>query len=332
MGFSERAVGWLVLLCLGLARASTARADPVVVAAQVFYESPQLFAPALIVALPNENGYFRFSQAGWTTRAEGERRQTLHWSLVGAAELTPLRAQSSNLFYEGGREDDSRDFRDTALTGSWGLAYRAPHVRSELRFVLHKQWLEGLPAATAAMWRSPYTGADGLVRYENLSGEDLYRARTRGLRAEARAQGLTGQTPFVLAEASLGYGGRAGPLFFLGGARAVYVSQGNLVSRWLLGGSWDALGAQALFGHPFAEYRVERAATGILRLDLEATRALSFGLRGAAALMPEGTHHGEAAVVYLDWASITFNAGFGVPDLHLPRWTAFASVTAATFL
>jgi hypothetical protein len=195
-----------------------------------------------------------------------------------------------------------------------------------------KHWLDGLPESTASMWRSPYTGADFEVSYENLLSNDIYRSRARGLQASARAQALLGRTPFALAEAWFNYGTRLGPLFLLGGARGVYVTEQNLVSRWLLGGSFDAQGAQALFGHPFAEYRVTRAVTGLIRLDLEATRVLSFGLRGAAAAMSEGNHHGEAAVVTLDWQSLVLSAGLGVPDLKSARWHAFATVMVATFL
>jgi hypothetical protein len=328
MGFRPGAAA--VAVCFACARA--AQAEPVAVAVQGFYESPQLFAPAVYVVLPNDNGGLQFSQVGWTARFEGERFQTAHWSLNGALEFTPLYAQSSNLFYENGREDDSRDFRDTALVGNWGVAFRAPQFRAELRNVALKHWLEGLPESTAAMWRLPYTGADFQIAYQDLQGSDLYLARARGLKALGHAQALLGRSPFALAEATVSYGTRIGPLFALGGVRGVYVSQSNLVSRWLLGGSFDAQGAQALFGHPFAEYRVERAATALLRLDLDATRALSFGLRGAAALMPEGLHHGEAAVVTLDCASIVLSAGLGVPDLEGTRVRVFATVMAATFL
>ena len=219
-----------------------------------------------------------------------------------------------------------------ALSTRWGVAWRATHFRSELRYVVLKHWLDGLPESTASMWRSPYTGADFEVSYENLLSSDVYRSRARGLQASARAQALLGRTPFALAEAWFNYGTRLGPLFLLGGARGVYVTEQNLVSRWLLGGSFDAQGAQALFGHPFAEYRVTRAVTGLIRLDLEATRVLSFGLRGAAAAMSEGNHHGEAAVVTLDWQSLVLSAGLGVPDLKSARWHAFATVMVATFL
>jgi hypothetical protein len=218
------------------------------------------------------------------------------------------------------------------LLGNWGVAFRALHVHSELRYAMLKHWLEGLPDSTAAAWRLPYTGADFQLAYEHLHGSDLYRARARGLTAVAHVQALLGRNPFALAEAAVSHGARLGPLFALGSVRGVYVSQSNLVSRWLLGGSFDAQGAQALFGHPFAEYRVERAATALLRLDLEATRALSFGLRGAAALMPEGVHHGEAAVLTLDWASVVLSAGLGVPDLDGARVRTFATLMAATFL
>jgi hypothetical protein len=312
--------------------ANLAQAEPAVLAVQGYYESPRLFAPAVYLVFPSANGDLGLSQVGWTTRLEGEWRQTSHVSLVGSTELTPLNAQSSNLFYRDGEEDDSRDFRDTSWNGTWGVALRASGLRSELRFVVLKHWLDDLPSSTVEMWRRPYTGADWLISYSDVSAHDVYLARSRGLKVTSRAQALLGQEPFLQAEASLSYSARAGPIFASSGARAVYVSQANLVSRWLLGGSWDALGGQALFGHPFAEYRVERAATGFVRLDWDATRAMTLGLRGAAALMPGEAHHGQAAVISIDWAGVVTSAGLAVPDLRFPRWTAFASVMAATFL
>jgi hypothetical protein len=332
MRYRLSATATLAGACIWLSGIGAAYADPVVLALQAYYESPQLFAPAMYLVLPDANGSLGLSQVGWTTRVDGEWRQRKHLALVGSAELTPFRAQSSNLFYDDdGREIDSADFRDTELAASWGLALRTNRVQSKLRFLVRKHWLDGLPAATSEMWRRPYAGPDFTLSYSALRSDDLYLARFQGLKAQLHAGALLGQTPFVQGEAWASYGERIGPFFALGGARAVYVSQGNLISRWLLGGSWDALAGQALFGHPFARYRVERAATAFVRLDWDATRSFSLGIRGAAAVMPGEAHHGEAAVLVLDWAGVVSSAGLAVPDLRLGRWTAFVSVMAATF-
>jgi hypothetical protein len=330
MGCERGAWGALVVTLLST---SSARADPIIVAAQALYESPMLVVPVALFASSSEAGEVRASQMGWTTSAHVEMVRTPTLSLVGTIDATPLYAHASNRVYRGGSEDASLEFRDTAVQPTWGLAWHSGvHAHADLRWTALKEWVDGIAERDASMWRRAYWGAQTSLSLAWTRSDDPMRFRWDGFKVFARAQGLVGEVPWWLGEADLGIGRRLGPLFAMANACGVYESASSSVARWIVGGSWDALGGQAVWGHPYGELRVDCAAIAGARLDLVTMRDVELGVRAAAMASRDGTTHGEAVQLSAAIAGVLVQAGVAAPDGEVKRALVFAAASAATFL
>lgn len=123
--------------------------------------------------------------------------------------------------------------------------------------------------------------------------------------------------------------GRKTNRFFFGGSiSAFHVTADDTVNRVPVGGSWDALGTEALYGFPLAAYRLASAAMASLRTDVRLVDTFEFGLRANGLVHADGVAYGGAAQFMFRVSGFDFIAGVGLgrPDSFSPN--AYASFRA----
>ncbi len=182
------------------------------------------------------------------------------------------------------------------------------------------------------MWRFPYQGPELRLTYERVRSDDLYRARWDGTKLSLRSRALLGEVPWASADFTVGIGRKVGRWFTLAAMSASAVTTSNLVSRTLVGGSWDELGPSALFGHPYGEFRVMRSAVGMGRLDLQLYRDWEIGARVSGLASDEGYHYGSAFSTSVVLRGFLLCAGAAMPDVRFRDTLAFATLTTAIFI
>jgi hypothetical protein len=320
--------------------AASARAETPVLFAGVLYESPMLVVPAVLAHVTLDSGeQINAAQRGWTTSAEYLRPLNVDLALVAGVELTPLYAHASNLIYLNGWREPSAEFHDTSALASTGVRIDVGRLlHGEARVFVLNEWLSDLDdRALAVAWREPYVGAQWSFDFADLRSDEPFRSRVDGLKARVEAQSFAGADGFVRARGWLSAGRRIGPVFVRGNALAFAVSTDNLVARELIGGSWDALLGAAVYGHPYAEFRVQRGIAANGGVDFELWRGVEIGVRGAALRAPQVEAHGEAVLASAQIMGVLITLGVATPDgdafrARLDTLLAFATISAATLV
>jgi hypothetical protein len=321
-----------LLLACSLLQATALAADgPKGLVLSALADSPGGFvAPVVLLSWPDsKNGDLLLSQWGWTTAADWERALTPDWKALAGAELTPWHAHASNLNYNQGERAPALDFTDTAAEIRFGLRRQlGPVLTSDASLLLNKEWLQS-GTQPSEMWRSVHVGLELRESLAIVRSEDPYRFRFDGWRLSATLRAYGGDVLWWRGALSAISGRKLGPLFLRASVAGLRSSSGNPVGQWLVGGSWDALGATALYGHPYAEYRVSTAAVANGGADLRLIGDWEVGLRGGVLLGPGGSHHGQYAQVSTILSGLLFYAGIGFRDSVFTRPALYAGAAGA---
>lgn len=322
----------LLLLCV-VFEATTASAEMKGIAVSVLVDSPGRFvAPIVLLSIPDaSDGELRLGQWGWTTAVDLKRAISPGWTFVAGAELTPWHAHASNLIYDSGERAPERDFIDTAAELRLGVRRRdGESLTSEWNVMVDKEWLANVAVASSEMWRSAYAGLELRETLEMLRSDDPYRSRFDGLKISALVRGYVGRVPYWRGALSASAGRKLGPAFIRLSVLGVRASLSNPVAQWLVGGSWDTLGTEALFGHPYAEYRISTGAVVNTGVDLRIAGDWEAGLRAGLLATSDGRlHHGEALQLSTILSGLMFYAAVGFPDAVFSRPAFYAGAAAA---
>lgn len=294
-------------------------------------DSPgELVAPIVLFSWRNSSSELDLSQWGWTSALDWERKLSPDWSVLAGAELTPWHGHASNLLYAYGKRARNREFRDTSTEIRLGIRRRMAQVVSmDARILLNKEWISGAADELESMWRSPYIGFEVAKSLEIMRSYDPYRFRFDGWRISATVRGSLGAVPFWRASILASAGRKLGVTFIRASVAGLRSSSSNLVAQWLVGGSWDALGATALYGHPYAEYRISTAVVGNGGVDLRVYGEWELGVRTGVLASSSGTHHGQFAQVSTIVSGLSFYAGVGLPDAAVDRIGVYAGAAGA---
>jgi len=134
----------------------------------------------------------------------------------------------------------------------------------------------------------------------------------------------------------LGYGKKINKVFLQGSSSFLFGNSLNTVNQFLIGGSWDIQGTNTLYGHHYAEFRLDRCLLLNAGIDIKLLGNLEFGVRTGYLNSPLKTTYGEAFKLMTVLNGIAINTGIGFPDNSLfmgefNKMITFAGFTAALF-
>lgn len=325
----------LLVLAACLARPMLAHAQVRVLAATVEYESPSLVAPVGLFSRVSDSGTWMAGFVGWTGLVEETRLTGPDRAVVLRASLTPFNGNASRYLYTDGVRDTNLSFSDASLQISAGIRRGQPAgARAEMRLIGLYESVGGLPDSVLKHWRSPFVGLGLRLGASRVRSEDVFDARREGIWASAEGEALTGSRTWWRASMLAGGGRKAGALFLRANGTLLFSGNTDVVSRHLVGGSWDLPDQAPLYGHRYAEFRVERGAVLGGGIDLRLVGELDLGVRYAYLVSPSLERDGAAIRLSTVWSGLAINIGVGAPARRLLRadWGGaiiFAGVSAA---
>jgi hypothetical protein len=326
----------LVLVCSGMTPAF-AQQQPRTWFASLNYESSHLLVPVVnVVSADDEGREWSVGVTGWTIGADWKLATIATRKRHLFARFTPVNANSSNFIYLDGVRDVAAEYRASALEGGAGI--EIAHTRrwtGGYRVVALHHRVSGITdSRVSTFWRRPFAGVEVTQEYTRVTSEERFGSRWNGLKIAAVARQMGGAHTWTRAQLTAGVGKRTGP-FFLSGRGAAFAGHSlNIVNAFVLGGSWDVPAAEMVPGYRYAEFRLSRAATAGVALDIRLHRFWEIGLRAGALKGPSVNVQGTALQVGTVWRGAVFNAGVAFPSAmgsnrNKGRTVAFATVTAA---
>jgi hypothetical protein len=327
----------LLIPAAGLARPALACAQVGVLTASVEYESPSLVAPIGLLTGFSDSRTWTVGFVGWTGLFQTTRVTSPGRATVLRASLTPFNANASRYVYRSGVRDTSLSFNDAALELSAGIRRGWPDgARAELRVIGLYESLGRLPDSVLQHWRSPFVGLGFRLEASRVRSDDVFDARRDGLWASAEGEALTGSRTWWRTTVLAGGGRKAGALFLRANGTLLLSGNTDVVNRHLVGGNWELEDQAPLYGHRYAEFRIERGAVMGGGVDLRLVGNLELGVRYAYLASPSLNTDGAAIRISTVWNGLTINMGVGAPARRLvgAEWRdaiVFGGVSAATF-
>lgn len=285
MGNRVRGCVGLVLVSI-FCSAATPRivdAQPRTWVASLNYESSRLLVPVIfVVSADDEGGEWSVGLTGWTLTADwkasvsdGRRRHIF-------ARLTPVNANGSNFIYQRGVRDDAAAYRASSAEGGAGIeiAHSSRWTGGYRAIVMYQRISELSDSRVSMFWRRPFAGVEITRRHSRVSSDDRFGSRWDGLKIAASARAMGGTHTWSRAEIAAGIGKRTGPVFLSGRGAGFSGHSINVANAFVLGGSWDVPLAEMLPGYRYAEFRLERAVSGVAAVDIRIHGPWEIGVRG----------------------------------------------------
>jgi hypothetical protein len=272
---SSRAIAALALFLAAAARGETLK----VFSAALLYETGQV-APAVgLRSLAPNGAMWRAGITGWTFSLDHERPAERGRRVIFGISATPYNAHSSRRMYFDGVRERLLEFDDAAITARAGMQFpQGEHASIEPAFVVGKEWIS---LDQAVDWRRPYAGIAIRERIRFVTADDPLLARIEGVEVTATAEGYRGNRTWTRATIEERAGLARGRLHLRQSLAAFGGSGLDIVSAFLVGGSWDALGPFAVFGRRYAEFRVTRGVVANGGADVAVGRSFEIGVRGS---------------------------------------------------
>lgn len=291
--------GALAAGTFGLALAASAQSTPLVAAGGAFDSLSATAAPLLYIRWPIDHAAaVSVSQLGWTSGASFslEADASLTWQT--SIELTPIRAHLSHDVYASDGVTAAPGYDDTALRASTGVGARQGRVLAQVEAIAMKRWLSDADWRGASAFAAAFGGAQATVTLSNARNRDPFELIVEGAKLVLRGEVLIGRELLADADATLSWGAGAGPLFLHARATAFYVHFDTPATNALIGGSWDLLGATALWGYALGAFRLPRGAAGTAGIDVDLIGPLQLGLRGSLLAGAPQVHGGAGVQLH----------------------------------
>ncbi len=169
-------------------------------------------------------------------------------------------------------------------------------------------------ATVRDFWEGPFFGVDVSHTYKKFSSESPLVAAFTGFLVNARAELFGGPETWSRVTLSLRSGAQVGKIHLRQSVLAMGSRNLNVVSRSLVGGSWDVLGETALYGHRYGEFRVARGVVANAGADYVLPRNWRVGIRASYLNSDVADLYGSAVNVSKVWKTFGFNFGVGKPQ------------------
>lgn len=301
----------LAALLLFAAAAASAEEKRLLVSSA--FGDPSLVAPVVRYDVDRGDGTtYAVGLSGWTIDGEWNRRLSESRALRFTADATPLNAHNSNLIYTNGTRDEALEYENAAYRVRGGMRF-TPGARSttDVLLVALYEDVSNLPLAVAQRWSSPYAGVEVAHTYSIMNAREPLIGAFDGIELAAHGEVFAGDESWTRVSLVERAGKNVGRFHLRQSLAVMNGSALDIVNRFVVGGSWDALGGTAVYGLRYGELRVERAIIASGGADIRLPRQWRAGIRGSWIDADNGSTHGHAINVSKIWKTIGANFGVG---------------------
>ena len=289
---------------------SSVFADSSVVAPVVWYRNTG----------PDGSGY-RVGLSGWTIEGQWTGRRSPAHSLLLATELTPVNAHNSNRVYDNGERTEERDYDNASYRLGGGVRFHpGENTHIDVLLVGLHESVDGLSAKDMRRWEKPYAGLDVHYTFRDVSDARPLIAQIDGIELSVRGEGFLGEDNWSRIAVSQQWGTTLGRFHLRQGSAAVFGTAADFVNKSLVGGSWDALGGNAVYGLRQGEIRTGHALMGNFGADLRVAGNWFVGAR-TSLLVSEDLIQGYALNVSGTWRMFGFSGGVALAESTGDRTT-----------
>lgn len=311
---------FVTLLSFGDARA--AEPEPASLLVSSIFADSSVVAPVVWYRNtgPDGSGY-RVGLSGWTIEGQWtDRRSTAH-SLLLAAELTPMNAHNSNRVYENGERTEELDYDNASYRVGGGVRFHpGQNTQIDVLLVGLYESVDGLSEKIMRRWEKPYAGLDFHYTFREVSDARPLIAQIDGIELSVHGEGFLGEDNWSRIAVSQQWGTTVGRLHLRQGSAAVLGTTDDFVNQSLVGGSWDALGGNAVYGLRQGELRTGEALMGNFGADLRVAGNWYVGAR-TSLLVSEDLIQGYALNVSGTWRTFGFSGGVALAESTGDRTT-----------
>lgn len=253
---------------------------------------------------------------GWTVDGRWVKHLSQRHAFVASADVTPVNAHFSDRIYVDGERVDALEYEASSYRLRAGLRW-TPSDRSttDVLLVGLVEQVDDLEnAAVTSFWEDPFVGVDVTHTYSVLSADRPLVSSFDGWAVSARVEAFSGSETWGRATISQRAGKQVGKVHLRQSLSLMNGKSLNVVSRFLIGGSWDALGESALYGYRFGQYRVARGGIANVGADYALPRNWQIGVRGSYLRSDVADVYGVALNVSKNRRTLGFNMGVGLPQ------------------
>jgi hypothetical protein len=310
----------VTLLSFGDARAADPEPTSLLVSS-VFADS-SVVAPVAWYRHGDPNGSaYRIGVSGWTIEGQWTRRRSPAHSLLFAAELTPMNAHNSNRVYQNGKRREELDYDNASYRVGGGVRlHHGDHTHVDILLVGLYESVSGLPAKVVERWEKPYAGLDVNYTFRNVRDARPLISQIDGIELSIRGEGFHGEDNWARIAFSQQWGNTLGRFHLRQGSAAVFGTADDFVNKSLIGGSWDALGGNAVYGLRQGELRAAHALMGNFGADLRVAGTWYVGGR-TSILVGQNLIQGYALNVSGSWRTVGFSGGVALAESTGTRTT-----------
>lgn len=308
------------LLSFGDARA--AEPEPTSLLVSSVFADSSVVAPVAWYRHSDPNGSaYRVGVSGWTIEGQWTRRRSPVHSLLFAAELTPMNAHNSNRVYENGERIEALDYENASYRLGGGVRlHHGENTSVDVLLVGLYESVNGLPADVMRRWERPYAGLDINYTFRDVRDAQPLIAQIDGIELSVRGEGFLGQDNWSRVTVSQQWGNTLGRLHLRQGSSAVLGTADDFVNSSLIGGSWDSLGGNAVYGLRQGELRTGHALMGNVGADVRVAGTWYVGGR-ISLVIAEDLIRGYALNVSGTWRTFGFSGGIALAESTGDRTT-----------
>ena len=279
------------------------------------FADSSIVAPAARYEAAGDGRSWAAAVTGWTIDLEWAREFGATRALRLAADATPLNAHNSNLMYAGGKRESSLDYDNASYRLRGGIRF-TPNARSttDVMVVALKEQVDGLAPAIEERWSSAYGGMELAHRYAIENARQPLIGAFDGIEISARGEVMAGNETWSRVMIVQRAGRDVGSLHLRQSLTWMNGSALDVVNRFLVGGSWDALGGTAIYGLRYGELRVARGVIGSGGADVRLGRGWTVGVRGSYIDADTGSTYGHALNATKSWKTVGTNFGVGISE------------------
>ena len=311
----KRSMNAFVLLVTFLAFTDARAEEPGSLLVSSVFADSSVIAPVAWYRHTNPDGSgYRVGLSGWTIEGQWNKRRSPAHSLLFAAELTPMNAHNSNRVYQNGRRREELDYDNASYRVGGGVRlHHAEHTNVDILLVGLYESVNGLDAKVEERWEKPYAGLDVNYTFRSVRDARPLIAQIDGMELSIRAEGFHGEDNWARVTLSQQWGNTLGRFHLRQGSAAVFGTADDFVNKSLIGGSWDALGGNAVYGLRQGELRAAHALWGSFGADVRVAGTWYVGGR-TSVLVGQKLIQGYALNVSGTWRTFGFNGGVALAD------------------
>ncbi|MEA2163827.1 MAG: hypothetical protein QOK37_1954 [Thermoanaerobaculia bacterium] len=272
--------------------------------------------------------------SGWTLSGSIERPVERGRRVFLSAALTPYNAHSSRRRYRDGARARDLEYDSGSYLLRGGMRVRAgEHHTTEIAAVVGREVIgDDAPAAIRRAWRSPYAGFTWLQRYRRVAADDPLAGRIHGVEMSSLVEMYAGNRLWSRLTLTETAGRPVGRIQLRQTAMLFEGSGLDRVSAFPIGGSWDVLGASAVYGSHYAEYFPSRGIVINGGADYVFARSWEAGARISAFRSRSVMRKGAALQTTVRLGGLRVTTGVAVAIGPGERHTiVYAALSAAAF-